>query len=81
MAVRIRSLVSSGPLLVPLVRGGTLRLSPGRVSGELDDVEVLDNAKVEKLRAMRLIDVEPVEEEKPRRAAKRTAEPDTEQEK
>jgi hypothetical protein len=58
MAVRIRSLLVSGPLLVPLSSGGTLRLSPGQVTDELPDVEVANNAKVDLLRAQRLIDVE-----------------------
>jgi hypothetical protein len=58
MAVRIRSLLVSGPLLVPLSGGGTLRLSPGEVTDELPDVEVANNAKVDLLRAQRQIDVE-----------------------
>jgi hypothetical protein len=63
MAVRIRSLQVSGPLVVPLTSGRSVRLSPGGASEELPDVEVTNNAKVEKLRERRLIDVEPVAEE------------------
>jgi hypothetical protein len=61
MAVRIRSLLVSGPLMVPLSGGGSVRLSPGEVTGELPDVEVMDNAKVDKLRERRLIHVEQVD--------------------
>ena len=60
MAVRIRSLAVSGPLLVPLMTGGTQRLEPGEVSGELADVEVAHNPKIDKLRDRRLITVEEV---------------------
>jgi hypothetical protein len=58
MAVRIRSLVNSTPVLVPLSTGTTLRLSPGQVSDLLPDVEVANNPKVEKLRRQGQIDVE-----------------------
>jgi len=60
MAVRIRSLATSGPVVVPLTSGGTVRLSPGAASEELAEVEVTDNAKLEKLRRRRMVDVEPV---------------------
>lgn len=63
MAVRIRSLLVTGPLLVPLSSGGSVRLSPGEVTDELADVEVTNNAKVDKLRERRLIDVESIGEE------------------
>jgi len=62
MAVRIRSLLVSGPLMVPLSSGGSVYLSPGEVTGELPDVDVMNNAKVDKLRTRRLIDVEQVDE-------------------
>lgn len=62
MAVRIRSLLVSGPLMVPLSGGGSVYLSPGEVTGELPDVDVTNNAMVDKMRARRLIDVEQVEE-------------------
>jgi hypothetical protein len=57
MPVTIASLVASGPVLVPLSTGTTVRLSPGEVSDELPDVEVANNAKVEKLRRQGLIAV------------------------
>lgn len=63
MALRIRSLLASGPILVPLTSGRTVRLSPGQHSEELHDVEVAGNDKVEKLRRRGLIDVTPVAEE------------------
>jgi len=62
MAVRIRSLVTSGPVVVPLSTGTTVRLSPGQVSDDMPDVEVANNAKVDKLRRQGLIDVETAEE-------------------
>jgi hypothetical protein len=62
MAVRIRSLVTSGPVLVPLSAGSTVRLSPGQVSDDMPDIEVVNNAKVDKLRGQGLIDVETVDE-------------------
>ena len=63
MAVRIRSLATTGPILVPLSTGTAVRLSPGQVSRVLPPVEVANNAKVEKLRQQGLIDVETVEED------------------
>lgn len=50
MTVRIRSLLASGPIMVPLNSGRSVRLSPGRWSGELRDAEVADNAGLDKLR-------------------------------
>ncbi|MFF4897832.1 hypothetical protein [Streptomyces sp. NPDC001068] len=58
MTVRIRSLLASGPVLVPLNSGRTVRLSPGRWSAELRDTEVADNAKVDTLRRRGDIEVE-----------------------
>jgi hypothetical protein len=63
MAVRIRSLLVSGPILVPLSTGRTVRLSPGQESDELPDVEVAGSDKVEKLRRQGLIHVETVDED------------------
>jgi len=63
MAVRIRSLLASGPIMVPLSTGRTVRLSPGEDSGELHDVEVAGNEKVDKLRRQGFIDVASVDEE------------------
>jgi hypothetical protein len=58
MPTRIRSLLASGPVTVPLNTGAVVRLSPGQLSDELQDVEVAGNAKVEKLRQQRVIAVE-----------------------
>ena len=69
MAVRIRSLVTSGPVLVPLSSGTTLRLSPGQVSDDLPDVEVANNAKVGKLQRQGMIDVATAKEVRGRRRA------------
>lgn len=86
MPVTIRSLVNSRPLVVPLTTGTALRLSPGQSSGELPDVEVQDNPKIEKLTGLGLIEVtgagetaesepepepEPAAAAKPRRQTKR----------
>lgn len=49
MTVRIRSLLASGPIVVPLNSGRSVRLSPGRWSAELRDTEVADNAYLDKL--------------------------------
>jgi len=62
MAVRIRSLLVSGPIPVPLSTGRTVRLSPGQESDEVPDVEVAGSDKVEKLRRRGLIDVETVDD-------------------
>jgi hypothetical protein len=60
MGIKIKSLLASGPVVVPLNTGATVRLSPGQATQELPDVEVADNAKVEKLRRLGLIDVETI---------------------
>lgn len=64
MAIRIKSLLVSGPVMVPLNSGLTVRLSPGQTSAELADVEAADNPKVDKLRGRGAIEVEPVSEKK-----------------
>jgi len=57
MAVKIRNMATSGPVVVPLSSGTTLRLAPGQVSDDLPDVEVANNAKVDKLQRQGVIDV------------------------
>ena len=49
MTVRISSLLTSGPIMVPLNSGRRIRLSPGRWSAGLRDAEVAGNAGVDKL--------------------------------
>jgi hypothetical protein len=66
----------SGPVLVPLSSGTTMRLSPGQVSGEMPDVEVADNAKVDKLRRHGLIDIETTETDESEEAAESTEQPE-----
>ena len=68
MPVKIRNLKGSGPIFVSLNTGANLRLSPGQTSEELSDVEVVDNAKVEKLLARGVIDIEDVEGASPANA-------------
>ena len=70
MTVRIRSLLASGPITVPLLGGTTVWLSPGEVSPELPDVEVSENAKVATLVERGLIDVETVPKPRSKSAAK-----------
>lgn len=76
MAVRIRNLAMSGPVLVPLASGATVRLSPGQTSDEMPDVEVVDNAKVDKLRRQRLIDIETTETDESEVTAESAAQPE-----
>ena len=57
MAVRITSLVSSGPLWIPLSSGEQLRLAPGQTSEDQPDVEVQDNSSVHSLVSRGLIEV------------------------
>ena len=75
MPVKISNLLASGPVLVPLNTGTTLHLSPGETSQELPDVEVADNAKIEKLLARGVINVERLEDSAA--PADETAEPDS----
>lgn len=63
MAIRIKSLLVSGPVVVPLNSGVTVRLSPGQSSRELDDVEVAENPKVDKLAGRGVIEVESTDDE------------------
>jgi hypothetical protein len=58
MAIRIKSLLVSGPVVIPLNSGATVRLSPGQTSDELPDVEVTDSQKVAKLTGRGVIAVE-----------------------
>ena len=76
MAIKIRSLLTSGPVWVPLTTGSSVRLSPGQTSAELPDVAMAGNAKADQLRQLGVIDVETVAEEpttaaEPVRARKR----------
>jgi hypothetical protein len=70
MAVRIRSLITSAPITVPLASGTTVRLSPGQVSPELPDAEVAENTKVATLRDRGLISVETLSKSGPKAKAK-----------
>jgi hypothetical protein len=57
MPVTITNL-SPAPILIPLNSGGAIRVSPGTASGAIPDVDVKDNAKIEKLLSRRVISVE-----------------------
>jgi hypothetical protein len=57
MAVVIRNLLTSRPLMVPLTTGAMVRLSPGQAV-ELPEIEIRDNAKVEKLQGQGVLEIE-----------------------
>ena len=57
MPVAIKNL-SSRPVIVPLNSGTHLRLSPGETLHDVHDVEMKDNAKINKLLQQRAIAVE-----------------------
>jgi hypothetical protein len=57
MTVTIKNVLVSGPVAIPLTTGQWLRLSVGEESPELPDVEATGNAKVDKLRRQRLIEI------------------------
>ncbi|WP_435592826.1 hypothetical protein [Nocardia sp. bgisy118] len=57
MVVTITNLQATGPLTIPLASGRAVRLGPGERSPALPDADVIGNAKVDKLRSQRLIDV------------------------
>jgi hypothetical protein len=63
MPLRIKNLLTSRPVVVPLNTGAALRLSPGQLSDELPDVEAKDNARVDRLRQQGVIEVVGAEEE------------------
>jgi hypothetical protein len=73
MAIKIRSLLASGPVWVPLTTGGSVRLSPGQTSAELPDVAMAGNAQADKLRQLGVIDVETVDAAAPPAAESTTA--------
>jgi hypothetical protein len=57
MPVKIKNLLTSRPLWIPLTTGATVRISPGQVSAELSDVEVANNTKVDKLSEQGMIEI------------------------
>jgi len=57
MAAAIKNLTDM-PIYVALNSGTGLRLSPGEVASDIHDVELKDNAKVEKLLQRQAISVE-----------------------
>ena len=61
MPVKIKNL-TTGPLWLSFNSGNTLRLSPGQTSGDIPDVEVTNNPKLEKMERQRLIDVHHTED-------------------
>jgi hypothetical protein len=62
MMVTVENLTTR-PVLLALTSGATLRLSPGEMSAKLEDVDVQNNAKVNKLREQRVIAVHMLESE------------------
>lgn len=61
MVLRVRSLLTYEPVVVPLNGGGSLRLRPGATAEDVPDGEIADNPKVEKLRRQGVIEVQEVE--------------------
>lgn len=76
MPVTIENLTNR-PVLLRLNSGQTLHLAPRTTSGEIREVEVKGNAKVQKLEGWRVITLHKVEEKKrpARGPKKRKAEP------
>jgi hypothetical protein len=70
--------LSLAPIFVPLSRGGSLRLSPGKVSDTVPDIEVKDNPKIDKLLSQRVISIESQSEGKAKPAEGEAPEPDVE---
>ena len=62
MPVAIKNL-TQWPIHIPLNSGTHLRLSPDEVAADIHDVEVKDNAKVEKLMQQHVIAVEREDDE------------------
>jgi hypothetical protein len=62
MPKRVQNLTRN-PVHVPLTTGSTLRLSPGQTSDELQDVELMNNPMVDKLKGRNVIAVEDVGQE------------------
>jgi hypothetical protein len=61
MPFTLTSKQTSGPLVLILPSGTTVRLGPGQTSPELPDVDVLDNPKLTRLRQLGVLEVVPVE--------------------
>jgi hypothetical protein len=57
MPFTITNLRRSGPLVIPLLGGSTVRVSPGATSDELPDVEAEHNPRIDKLRRLGVIAV------------------------
>ncbi len=75
MPVKIKNLAPRS-ILLPLNSGITLRLSPGEVTGELNDAEIKENPKVQKMQGQRSISVEQLDDKsaaKKRKAAEAEA--------
>lgn len=65
MPITLTSRLVSGPLIVLLSSGASLRLSPGQTSSELQDVEVAGNPALDKLVQRGLVEVQRLDEEEP----------------
>jgi hypothetical protein len=57
MPITITSLQLSGPLVIPLASGASLRLAPGATSAPLAEADIVGNPKIEKLTAQGAIAV------------------------
>jgi len=56
MPIKIKNLTSR-PLLISLSSGTTLRLSPGQTSGKLQEADIRNNPKIDKLHEQQMIEV------------------------
>ena len=66
MPITLTNRLVSGPLIVPLSSGASLRLSPGQTSSELQDVEIAANPALDKLVQRGLVEVQRLDgEEEP----------------
>ncbi|MBV7328186.1 hypothetical protein KFU94_07975 [Chloroflexi bacterium TSY] len=76
MSIKIQN-VTNRPVLLRLNSGRTLHLDPRGTSSEIRNVEVKNNAKVQKLQERRIIALHEVKEKKPptRGPKKNKAEP------
>lgn len=71
MPFTLTSKQTSGPLVLILPSGATVRLAPGETSPELPDVEVLDNPKLARLRQLGVLEVAQVEAKAGARSARK----------
>ena len=70
MLLTVTSVLITGPLVIPLSGGGSLRLAPGQTSDPLPEAEVAGSPAIEKLAARGAIAVRPAAQPGRRAGAK-----------